>query len=154
MNYIEIEAENKSGNILRELLKDAKIQDYYYKIGFNNEIHVDLYNSKNDCPLFEYNIIEGDELKEIVDNEKLQYYMIFLDLFAFKKREEISEIKNLEQLKESKCEFFLMCWDVSYFLIGVQDEEILQIIKNNCKEINYKFEEIPESRALEMIDLY
>ena len=154
MKYIKIETENKSGNILREILKDAKIQDYYYKIGFNNEIHVDLYNSKNDCPLFEYNIIEGYELKEIVDNEELQYYMIFLDLFAFKKREEISEIKNLEQLKKSKCEFFLMCWDVSYFLIGVQDEEILQIIKNNCKEINYKFEEIPESRALEMIDLY
>ena len=154
MKYIKIETENKRKNILRELLKDAKIQDYYYKIGFNNEIHMDLYNSKNDCPLFQYNIIEGDEFKKIVDNEELQYYMIFLDLFAFKKREEISEIKNLEQLKESKCEFFIMCWDVSYFLIGVQDEEILQIIKNNCKEINYKFEEIPESRALEMIDLY
>lgn len=152
MKYIKIETENKVGNILREILKDAKIQDYYYKIGFNNEIHMDLYNSKNDYPLFEYDIIEGDELKEIVDNEELQYYLIFLDLFAFKNREEISEIENVEQLKKSKCEFFLIGWDVSYFLIGVQDEEILQIIKNNCKEMNYKFEEISEIRALEMID--
>lgn len=86
MKYIKIETENKSGNILRELLKDAKIQDYYYKIGFNNEIHVNLFNSEKDEDLFEYDIIEGDELKEIVDNEKLQYYMIFLDLFAFKKK--------------------------------------------------------------------
>lgn len=154
MKYIKIETENKVGNILREILKDAKIQDYYYKIGFNNEIHVDLFKSEKDEDLFEYDIIEGDELKEVVDNEELQYYMIFLDLFAYKNIEEISEIHNLQQLKESKCEFFLMCWDVSYFLIGVQDEEILQIIKNNCKEINYKFEEISEEEAHYTIDLY
>lgn len=140
MNYIEIEAENKTGNILKLIFENINIEKYFYYIK-DEEIHRDTpQNRYVNC--FE-KIISGKELKEFIDNN-LEYYMIFLTMFVFVNKEEAVGISDLESFKKSKSNLAFICWDVTNIIICFKEESFFNGVRNNLLKNKIKFKDLKE----------
>ena len=56
--------------------------------------------------------MEGSELKKLIKDNI--YYLIFADLKAYPKGEEVVDIETYEEFKESKCEVVVLVADGDY----------------------------------------
>ena len=140
MKYIEIEAENKTGNILKLIFENINIEKYFYYIK-DEEIHGDT--PKNRYVNCFKEIISGKELKEFIDNN-LEYYMIFLTMFAFVNKEEVVGIYDLESFEKSKSDLAFICWDVTNIIICFKEKSFFNGVRNNLVKNKIKFKDLKE----------
>ena len=140
MNGIEIKVENKTGNILKLIFSNINLEKYFFKIK-DEEIHIKTEMDSYDNPLKE--LMTGKEFKKIIYSS-IEYYMIFLTLFAFNRQEDVLDIYTFEDLEKSKCSLSLICWDVTNIVIFSKDITVLNKIKDNLKQNNIHYKNLKQ----------
>ncbi|MEK7015956.1 DUF2691 family protein [Bacillus sp. FSL R9-9410] len=130
-------------NLLWKVLKPIDItvfdwqavgrEEAYIIIG--NELGPELFSEDKE-------IIEGSELKkQIKDNI---YYLLFVDLKAYPKGEELGEIETYEEFKESKCEVVVLVADGDYIQIYAKNQEEIEMMYENALNQGFYVEYITD----------
>ena len=140
MNGIEFKVENKTGNILKLIFNNINLENYFFTIR-DDEIHINMKMDSYDNPLKES--MTGKEFKEIIYSN-IEYYMIFLTLFAFNRQEDVLDIYTFEDLEKSKCSLLLICYDVTNIIIFFFFLTILKTIKENLKQNNIQYKNLTQ----------
>lgn len=140
MNAIKIRIENKTGNILKLIFNNINIEKYFFKIK-DEEIHIHL--EKAQYNNFFNELMTGKEFKEVIDSN-IEYYMIFLTLFAFNKQKDTLDINTFEDLEKSNCIISLICWDVTNIVIFSKSIIILDKIKENLNQNSIQYKDLTE----------
>ncbi len=78
----------------------------------------------------EPSIVEGLDLKRLFKDNI--YYVIFADLKAYPKGEEVVDIETYEEFKESKCELVLLVADCTYVTVYAKDQEAIELMYENA----------------------
>lgn len=138
MYGIKIKVENKTGHILKLIFSNINLENYLFKIK-DEEIHIKTEIDSYDNPLKE--LMTGKDFKEIIYSN-IEYYMIFLTLFAFNRQEDVLDIYAFEDLEKSKCSFSLICWDVTNIVIFSKNIAILEKIESNLKQHNIQYKNL------------
>lgn len=140
MDSIKIKIENKTGNILKLIFSNINIEKYFFKIK-DEEIHIHTEKDKYDN--FFKELMTGKEFKEVIESN-IEYYMIFLTLFAFNKQKDVLDIYTFKDLEKSGCSLSLVCWDVTNIVIFSKSIIILDNIKENLNQNNIQYKDLTE----------
>ncbi|MGP7816770.1 DUF2691 family protein [Niallia sp. 01092] len=134
---ISFEIPNEYGTFLGEVLKPIDTTAFSWRIG-NGESYT-VVDDGLDKELFpvDKKVIEGAELKNLLENNK--YYIIFADLQAFPKGE-FSKIETYEEFIVSKCKLVLLVVDCCNVTIYCKNKEVIKLLYNNAKK--YGFEDV------------
>jgi hypothetical protein len=127
---ISFEIPNEYGSFLGEVLKPFEITAFNWRIGGEESYLVD--DDKLGELLFpeEINGMDGVILKEILENTK--YYVIFADLKAYPKGENVADSKTFEEFLNSDCQLVLLVVDCVYITIYCKDKEKLESLYYNA----------------------
>ncbi len=87
----------------------------------------------------EPSIVEGSDLKRLFKDNI--YYVIFADLKAYPKGEEVVDIETYEEFKESKCELVLLVADCTYVTVYAKDQEAIELMYENAIDVEYVTDE-------------
>ena len=87
-------------------------------------------------------IMEGSELKKLIKDNI--YYLIFVDLKAYPKGEEVVDIETYEEFKESKCEVVVLVADGDYIQIYAKNQEEIEMIYENALNQGFYVEYITD----------
>lgn len=135
---LTFEIPNKYGSLLGEVLKPVDITTFNWRIGdgesykvVNNQLDEDLFS-------FGKEVIEGSELKNLLENNK--YYSIFADLKAYPKGEKCLNLESYKDFMKSACEFVLLVVDCSYTTIYCKNQDVIELLYKNA--IEYGFENV------------
>ena len=133
---LTLEIPNKYGSLLGEVLKPIDITTFSWCIGggesykvVNNQLDEDLFS-------FDKEIIEGLELKNLLENNK--YYIIFTDLKAYPKGKEFLHIETYEDFMISNCELVLLIVDCSYTTIYCKNQGVIELLYKNAIEFGFE----------------
>lgn len=120
---ITVDIPNEYDNLLWKVLKPIDISSYDWWVGSEESCLVA--RGGLDEALFpeEPSIVEGSDLKTLFKDNI--YYVIFADLKAYSKGEEVVDIETYEEFKESKCELVLLVADCTYVTIYAKDQKRL-----------------------------
>lgn len=134
---ISFQIPNVYGSLLGEVLKPIDVTAFHWRIGsgesyvvVNDQLDKDLFTEGKD-------IIEGEELKYLLETNK--YYIIFADLQAFPKGD-IAYIETYEDFIESNCKLVLLVVDCCYVTIYCKTKETNELLYKNA--INCKFVDV------------
>ncbi|MGZ9586697.1 DUF2691 family protein [Paenibacillus marinisediminis] len=132
---ISFETPNEYGGLLGEVLKPIDITAFNWRIGSGESYMV--VNDQLDKELFseDRDIIEGAELKNLLETNK--YYIIFADLQAFSK-DENPHIATYEEFIESNCELVLLVIDCCYVAIYCKNQEAIELIYKNAIDCGFE----------------
>jgi hypothetical protein len=122
---VSFQIPNEYGNHLSDLLEPLPYSDCQWLIDYD-EIHLLYGNEFINKPLFDSDLLTGDELYSIAKNNR--YYMIFVTLMAFIKRETIHHITNYKEFIDSDCKIFLTVYDCSGVMILSKDSQLISKI--------------------------
>lgn len=72
------------------------------------------------------------------------YYVIFADLKAYSKGEEVVDIETYEAFKESKCELVLLVADCTYVTIYAKRSKQIELMYENARNQGYYVEYVTD----------
>jgi hypothetical protein len=133
---ISFKIPNKYGTFLADMLKPIDITKFNWR-NQNEEAYI-VNDGQFDRALFPEveNDMDGSLLeKRIKDN---QYYVIFADLKAFPKGEEVNNTETYEDFLNSNCELVLLVVDSVYTTIYCKDKEKLKLLYRNAIECSFE----------------
>ncbi|EEL70036.1 hypothetical protein bcere0026_28510 [Bacillus mycoides] len=90
----------------------------------------------------EPSIVEGSDLKRLFKDNI--YYVIFADLKAYPKGEEVVDIETYEEFKESKCELVLLVADSTYVTVYAKDQKEIKSLYENAQNQGYYVEYVTD----------
>ncbi|WP_342714872.1 DUF2691 family protein [Bacillus paramycoides] len=139
---ITVDIPNEYDNLLWKVLKPIDISSYDWWVG-NEESYL-IARGGLDETLFpdEPSIVEGSDLKTLFKDNI--YYVIFADLKAYSKGEEVVDIETYEEFKESKCELVLLVADCTYVIIYAKDQKKIELIYENARNQDYYVEYVTD----------
>ncbi|WP_312648952.1 DUF2691 family protein [Aminipila sp.] len=132
---VSFQIPNEYGNYLSYLLEPLPYSDYQWLIDYN-EIHLLHGNELIDKPLFNDNLLTGNELYNIAKDNR--YYMIFVTLMAFNKGENIQRISNYKEFIESDCKIFLTVYDCSGVIFLSKDVQLISMMYSYAQSKGYE----------------
>ena len=94
--------------------------------------------SIGDGSLFEQDIMSGNLFYDCISKD--EYYIISLNVRAYKDHIVHEQIRFLEDFCKSKCEILLLCIDVTEFIFLCKDNALFEQVQKNCN--CYGFENI------------
>ncbi|WP_442871615.1 DUF2691 family protein [Aminipila sp.] len=86
--------------------------------------------------MFTEDLLNGNELYNIAKDNR--YYMIFVTLMAFNKRENIQRISNYKEFIESDCKIFLTVYDCSGVIFLSKDVQLISMMYSYAQSKGYK----------------
>lgn len=126
---------NKYGSLIYDILKPVCIESYNWFIGAD-QINIVENNCLSNNTLFEQQIIDGCHFyHKIKDNV---YYVIFTELKAFPKDDDIDEIVSYDDFIKSKCEIIVLISDCCFVDIYCKDDNLIKKIFENAKIQGYE----------------
>ncbi|WP_242245934.1 DUF2691 family protein [Bacillus cereus group sp. BfR-BA-01523] len=127
---ITVDIPNEYDNLLWKVLKPIDISSFDWWVGSEESYLVA--RGGLDEALFpeEPSIVEGSDLKRLFKDNI--YYVIFADLKAYPKGEEVVDIETYEEFKESKCELVLLVADCTYVTVYAKDQEAIELMYENA----------------------
>jgi len=137
-----VDIPNEYDNLLWKVLKPIDISSYDWWVGSEESYLVA--RGGLDEALFpeEPSIVEGSDLKTLF-KENI-YYVIFADLKAYPKGEEVVDIETYEEFKESKCELVLLVADCTYVTIYAKDQKKIELMYENARNQGYDVEYVTD----------
>ena len=78
----------------------------------------------------------GSEFEQAIQNEDC--YAVSVNLQAFPKEDDISEIHSYQDFENSKCEILFLIDDNSYIYMYIKDPEVLNIIRDTAIANQYE----------------
>lgn len=139
---ITVDIPNEYDNLLWKVLKPIDISSYDWWVG-SEESYL-IARGGMDEALFPEgpSIVEGSDLK-ILFKDNI-YYVIFADLKAYSKGEEVVDIETYEEFKESKCELVLLVADCTYVTIYAKDQKQIELMYENARNQGYYVEYVTD----------
>ncbi|WP_028390963.1 DUF2691 family protein [Bacillus cihuensis] len=132
---ISFEIPNKRGTLLGDVLKPIDITTFCWRIGSGESYKVVNGQLNENLFSFETKVIEGAELKNLIENNI--HYIISADLQAYRKGE-FSDIRTYEEFIESTCELVLLVVDSCYVSIYCKNKELIEMLYMNASECRFK----------------
>jgi hypothetical protein len=143
---------NKYDKFIYEILKPVNFCNYKWQLGFH-EIYKILDNNFSSESLFSEETINGEDFFEIIKNNT--YYMIFLELSAYRISSEIADISTYDEFVKSECELIMLVADSSYTDVYCKDEDLIEKIYMNAKNNQYEnIEYIDENDERERMSVW
>lgn len=139
---IFVDIPNKYDNLLWKVLKPIDISSYNWWVG-SEESYLVARDGLDEA-LFpeEPSIVEGSDLKTLFKDNI--YYVIFADLKAYSKGEEVVAIETYEEFKESKCELVLLVADCTYVTIYAKDQKAIELMYENARNQGFYVEYVTD----------
>lgn len=139
---ITVDIPNENDNLLWKVLKPIDISSFDWWVGSEESYLVA--RGGLDEALFpeEPSIVEGSDLKRLF-KENI-YYVIFADLKAYPKGEEVVDIETYEEFKESKCELVLLVADCTYVTVYAKDQEAIELMYENAIDQGFYVEYVTD----------
>lgn len=133
---------NQYDNLLWKVLKPIDISSFDWWVGSEESYLVA--RGGLDEALFpeEPSIVEGSDLKRLFKDNI--YYVIFADLKAYPKGEEVVDIETYEEFKESKCELVLLVADCTYVTVYAKDQEAIELMYENAIDQGFYVEYVTD----------
>ncbi|MBJ7947474.1 DUF2691 family protein [Bacillus cereus group sp. N24] len=128
---ITVDIPNEYDNLLWKVLKSIDISSFDWWVGSEESYLVA--RGGLDEALFPEEpsiVVEGSDLKRLVKDNI--YYVIFADLKAYPKGEEVVDIETYEEFKESKCELVLLVADCTYVTVYAKDQKAIELMYENA----------------------
>lgn len=135
MMGVRFEIPNEYGNLMHHVLKPINIKNYNWGIGEDVEIYKSSNADLEDVPIFNKDMVLGDDLYEFIKSNI--YYIIFMNLKAFPIGCEIKNIDTYEDFLNSSCEIIIFISDCSYVDIYCKDKNMIKELYNNALKQNY-----------------
>ena len=133
---ISLEIPNQKGNILSKVLQPINITEFNWSIGHGESYLVVDGQLDEDFFSQDVKIMDGKLLKKNIEDN--QYYVIFADLKAFPKSENVTNIETYEDYIKSECQLIILVVDCSYTTIYCKDKENLDRLYQNAKDSGFK----------------
>ena len=139
---IRFEIPNKHGKYLNEIFKNIDLFQYQWNLQY-----VDVYLGENggirNVDSFDEHITLPEEgwhngqkfQKMISEND---YYLVFLELFAYPLKSKATEIRGYEDYAKSDCQLILLCYDVAYYDFYAKNNKIIEQVRKNCIQNGYE----------------
>ncbi|MET7020562.1 DUF2691 family protein [Bacillus mycoides] len=139
---ITVDIPNENDNLLWKVLKPIDISPFDWWVGSEESYLVA--RGGLDEALFpeEPSIVEGSDLKRLFKDNI--YYVIFADLKAYPKGEEVVDIETYEEFKESKCELVLLVADCTYVTVYAKDQEAIELMYENAIDQGFYVEYVTD----------
>lgn len=139
---ITVDIPNEYDNLLWKMLKPIDISSFDWWVGSEESYLVA--RGGLDEALFpeEPSIVEGSDLKRLFKDNI--YYVIFADLKAYPKGEEVVDIETYEEFKESKCELVLLVADCTYVIVYAKDQEAIELMYENAIDQGFYVEYVTD----------
>ncbi|MFK4426313.1 MULTISPECIES: DUF2691 family protein [Bacillus] len=139
---ITVDIPNEYDNLLWKVLKSIDISSFNWWMGSEESYLVA--RGGLDEALFpeEPSIVEGSDLKRLFKDNI--YYVIFADLKAYPKGEEVVDIETYEEFKESKCELVLLVADCTYVTVYAKDQEAIELMYENAIDQGFYVEYVTD----------
>ncbi|ABY44082.1 DUF2691 family protein [Bacillus mycoides] len=139
---ITVDIPNEYDNLLWKMLKTIDISSFDWWVGSEESYLVA--RGGLDEALFpeEPSIVEGSDLKRLFKDNI--YYVIFADLKAYPKGEEVVDIETYEEFKESKCELVLLVADCTYVTVYAKDQEAIELMYENAIDQGFYVEYVTD----------
>ncbi|MBE7150140.1 DUF2691 family protein [Bacillus mycoides] len=139
---ITVDIPNEYDNLLWKVLKPIDISSFDWWLGSEESYLVA--RGGLDEALFpeEPSIVEGSDLKRLFKDNI--YYVIFADLKAYPKGEEVVDIETYEEFKESKCELVLLVADCTYVTVYAKDQEAIELMYENAIDQGFYVEYVTD----------
>ncbi|AIW84546.1 DUF2691 family protein [Bacillus mycoides] len=139
---ITVDIPNEYDNLLWKMLKPIDISSFDWWVGSEESYLVA--RGGLDEALFpeEPSIVEGSDLKRLFKDNI--YYVIFADLKAYPKGEEVVDIETYEEFKESKCELVLLVADCTYVTVYAKDQEAIELMYENAIDQGFYVEYVTD----------
>ncbi|HDR4898128.1 DUF2691 family protein [Bacillus cereus] len=133
---------NEYDNLLWKVLKPINITSFDWRVE-NEESYFVLSDGLGPELFSEDNkVMSGLELKKLIKDNI--YYLIFADLKAYSKGEEVVDIETYEEFKESKCELVLLVADCTYVTIYAKDQKKIELMYENARNQGYYVEYVTD----------
>ncbi|MGE6401171.1 MULTISPECIES: DUF2691 family protein [Bacillus cereus group] len=139
---IFVDIPNEYDNLLWKVLKPVNISSFDWWVGSEESYLVA--RGGLDEALFpeEPSVVEGIDLKNLFKDNV--YYLIFADLKAYPKGEEVVGIETYEEFKESKCELVLLVVDCTYVTVYAKDQKVIKALYENAQNLNFYVEYVTD----------
>lgn len=142
------EIPNQYGRFLSKIFCGIGIENYNWSYSWDDIIFIDENGSDANSNYIDNKqidgVIKGSELLKIIEN--YDYYLIFLDITAFKNCAEVTSIDTYNDFLNSSCEISFIIADSTYCEFLCKDEKIFNQVVSNCKEFNFEISEIIEDQ--------
>ncbi|EEL31314.1 DUF2691 family protein [Bacillus toyonensis] len=143
---ITVDIPNEYDNLLWKVLKPIDISSFDWWVGSEESYLVA--RGGLDEALFPEEpsiVVEGSDLKRLVKDNI--YYVIFADLKAYPKGEEVVDIETYEEFKESKCELVLLVADCTYVTVYAKDQKAIELMYENALNQGFYVEYVTDENA-------
>ncbi|MBK5505954.1 DUF2691 family protein [Bacillus sp. TH12] len=139
---IFVDIPNENDNLLWKVLKPIDITSFDWRVE-NEESYFILPDGLGTELFSEDNkVMSGLELKKLIKDNI--YYLIFADLKAYPKGEEVVDIETYEEFKKSKCEVVVLVADGDYIQIYAKNQEEIEMIYENALNQGFYVEYITD----------
>ncbi|MNJ27196.1 hypothetical protein D3C77_216950 [compost metagenome] len=129
---VSLEIPNKHGSYLGEILEPLDVSAFHWRTGGEESY---LINADGlGPPLFieQASGMEGELLKDLIENKS--YYLIFADLKAYPKGQNITNVETYEDFLHSGCQLCLLVVDSVYITIYCKSNAQLESLYQNASE--------------------
>jgi hypothetical protein len=121
MFAIQIKMKNDYNNFIGKIFLGVDLSTYFWNIEYEEIIPESTLSIGLLYPKEFLNLFFSQE-----------YYVVFLDMKAFNKVEEICHIETLDQFISSECQLMVLCYDSIYCEIYSKNPDVISSIKTNC----------------------
>ena len=126
---LDIITENKYSNYLYKIFRNTNVRHYYWDVITDGTI---INRENMEQNIFTKDVLSGDEFLDCIKHK--DYYLIFVDLKAYSRKDDIREITTFSEFLESNCKIIFLCVDTVECTVICKDIQTLEIIYNNCLE--------------------
>ncbi|WP_069679601.1 DUF2691 family protein [Clostridium taeniosporum] len=138
MRGISFKVDDRDEHILWTILRGIEIENLWWHISED-----EVYNDINES-IFKNSYIKGEGFLEIIQEKS--YTVISANIKAYPPNSVPNHIENYDEFIKSKCKIVILCSDVFYYEIYVDDSSVIEtlksnVIKGNISDLEYITEE-------------
>ena len=127
-------AKNEYDRYLLKIFANTNIEEYIWLLEVADTIDGEC--SEAVRGIFEQDIMSGELFRDCISKDK--YYIISLNVKAYKGHILHEQIRSLDDFCKSACEILLLCIDVTEYVLLCKDVALLKQIQQNCKRYGFK----------------
>ncbi|OSY14352.1 hypothetical protein BTJ48_04786 [Bacillus mycoides] len=139
---ISVDIPNENDNLLWKVLKPIDITSFDWRVEKEESYFIlpdglgtELFSEDN-------KVMSGLELKKLIKDNI--YYLIFADLKAYPKGEEVVDIETYEEFKESKCKVVVLVADGDYIQVYAKNQEEIEMMYENAIDQGFYVEYVTD----------
>ncbi|MEL7568270.1 MAG: DUF2691 family protein [Dehalobacterium sp.] len=130
---LDIQVKNVYNNYLYKIFYGIDLLNYLWEIITDDFLYYE--HGEIQEQFFGADVMNANEFIKCISRDS--YYMIFVDIKAYRLGSEHMKIKTLEDFLKSDCEMILLCTDSTFIEFYCKDRDILDKVYNNCIGDNF-----------------